>query len=201
MKFKDYINESSLSRLWKHNDEHDCAAMTAFRKARDCGEGERYTKAENRARNKSLLSKLKSMGYGVTSLKGVYPEGGNTEKEESFFIVDLQDKGSLLTDVKKLGTEFDQDSVLFIPKGAVQNKAKAFLIGTNHCPNNWLGYGKTEVFKKSKMGYESPIYTSYVNGRPFIFEEIGMEIKSPGSGMGVWAMEIAAKKDWKELIE
>ena len=86
--------------------------MTAFRKVRDCGEGKRYTKAENMARNRSLLSKLKSMGYGVTSLKGVYPEGGNTEKRKSLFIFVSQDKGSLLTDVKRLGEEFDQNSVL-----------------------------------------------------------------------------------------
>lgn len=201
MKFKDYIYESSLSRLWKHNENHDCAAMTAFRKARNCGDGEEYTKAENKARNKSLLSKLKSKGYGVTSLKGVYPEGGNTEKEESFFIVDLQDRGSLLNDVKKLGNEFEQDSVLFIPKGSIENKANAFLIGTNHCSNNWLGYGKTEYFKKSKIGYDSPIYTSYINNRPFIFEEVGREIKSPGNGMGIWALHKAAEKEWTEFIE
>ncbi len=39
--FSTYLQESSLSRLWKHNEEHDCGAMTAFRKAADCGEGEK----------------------------------------------------------------------------------------------------------------------------------------------------------------
>jgi hypothetical protein len=29
--------ESSLSRLWRHNDIHDCAALTAFRKYHNCG--------------------------------------------------------------------------------------------------------------------------------------------------------------------
>jgi hypothetical protein len=61
----------------------------AFRKSRDCGEGEPYSKKENMARNKSLLSKLKMKGYSVTSLKGYYPEGGKESKEESFFVVDI----------------------------------------------------------------------------------------------------------------
>lgn len=196
-----YLNESSLSRLWRHNEEHDCAAMTAYRKARDCGQGEPYTKAENKARNKSLLAKLKSKGYSVTSLKGKYPEGGTVGKEESFFIVDINDTGKLFDDVKWLGIEFEQDSVLLIPKGAIQNKAKAYLIGTNNCEDNWLKLGQTEVFNKGKLGYESPIYTSYVNGRPFLFEEYNREIGDPGNGMGYWSLQRAALKDWSEFIE
>jgi len=29
--FKSSLNESSLSRVWSHNEKHDCGAMTAFR--------------------------------------------------------------------------------------------------------------------------------------------------------------------------
>lgn len=199
--FKKYMTESSLSRLWRHNLAHDCAALTAFRKSENCGDGEEYTKSDNLARNRSLLAKLKSMGYSVTSLKGKYPEGGNTGKEESFFVVDIKDNGNLLSDVKELGELFEQDSVLFIPKGAIDNKSSAFLIGTNHCKNNWLEYGKTEKFKKSVVGKESSIYTSMVNGRPFIFEEVGETINDPGNGMGWWSLDIVAKKHWSELVE
>ena len=200
MKLKNYLNESSLSRLWRHNEKHDCAAMTAYRKFSDCGNGEPYTKSENKARNKSLLAKLKTKGYSVTSLKGKYPEGGTVGKEESFFIVDIKDNGNLLNDIKSLGEEFEQDSVLFIPKGSIQNKAQAYLIGTNRCEDNWLDYGQTMLFNKGKVGYESPIYTSYVNGRPFIFEEVDREIKDPCNGMGYWAMNVMSKKDWRELV-
>ena len=87
------MKESSLSRLWTHNEKHDCGAMTAFRDAADCGEGEKYTPADNKKRNRSLMSKLKSKGYGLTKLKGTYPEGGKEAKEDSFFVVDLQDNG------------------------------------------------------------------------------------------------------------
>ena len=198
-KFNTYLQESSLSRLWRHNEKHDCGAMTAFRNASDCGEGERYTNADNKQRNKSLLAKLKTKGYGATTLKGRYPEGGKTSTEVSYFIVDLQDGGNLERDMKVLGEEFDQDSVLYVPKGSIQGVDKAYLIGTNRCENNWLGYHKTEVFNRGRMGYDSPIYTSYVNGRPFIFETVGNTIQDPGNGYGWWALNIAAKKPWKEL--
>ena len=198
-KFKTYLQESSLSRLWRHNEKHDCGAMTAFRTAADCGEGEKYTNADNKKRNKSLLAKIKSKGYGATTLKGKYPEGGKEAKEISYFIVDLEDDGNLEKDMKKWGEEFEQDSILYVPKGAIQNKSKAHLIGTNHCKNSFLDYHKTDIFNKGKMGYDSPIYTSYVNGRPFIFEEIGDTILNPGNGMGWWALNISAKKHWSKI--
>jgi hypothetical protein len=193
-----HLNESSLSRLWKHNEEHDCGAMTAFRVAPDCGNGEHYTKKEKRQRNKSLRAKLKSKGYGVTELKGKYPEGGTTVMEESYFIVDLKDTGNLEKDLVTFGKLFEQDSVLFVPKGAIQNKVKAFLIGTNNCPDA-LGMGKKLVFDKGKLGHESKIYTSFVNGRPFIFESVCREIGTPGSGMGWWAVHVLANKPWQEM--
>lgn len=195
----EFLNESSLSRLWRHNESHDCAALTAYRNAPECGSGERYTNKQNRQRNKSLLAKLKSDGYSVTTLQGVYPEGGETKKEMSYFVVDIEDKGNLLKDAQKYGEEFDQDSVLFIPKGAIKGEGdKAFLIGTNKCDNNWLGYGKKELFNKGRMGYDSPIYTSKVNGRPFLFEDVGSEFHN-NTGFGVWAMHLCAKKHWSDI--
>ena len=51
------------------------------------------------------------------------------------------------------------------------------------------------------MAYSSPVYTSYVNGRPFIFEEVGETINNPGNGYGWWSLHNAAKKNWTELTE
>jgi len=203
MKLKEYLNESSLSRVWKHNDNHDCGAMTAFRKVGDCGDGNEYTRKENNARNKSLLAKLKTKGYGIIKLKGKYPEGGVTRNEDLFFIVDLKDNENLLKDMKKFGEQFEQDSILFISKGSVGKKNNAFLIGTNHCKNNEIKFGQKISFEKGmKFGYESPIYTSFVNGRPFIAESMDSEITGvPGNGMGWWALELVARKNWTELIE
>ena len=193
------LNESSLSRVYRHNLLHDCGALTAWRKAEKCGTGRLYTHAENVQRNRSLLAKLKARGYGVTTLHGRYPEGGRITTEESYFVVDLDDTGTLETELRALGVQFDQDSVLIIPKGAVGGQAKAFLLGTNRCPGNWIGFGTKEFFNQGKFGYGSKIYTSYVNGRPFIFEEVGDEVPSPGSGFGWWSLHLAASKHWTEL--
>lgn len=193
------INESSLSRLYRHNVDHDCGALTAFRKAAACGSGVPYSKDDNRKRNRSLLAKLQSLGYNVTAIKGKYPEGGVTKMEESYFVVDAQDKGTLESDLRRLGELFDQDSVLFVPKGAINNTAKAYLIGTNHCHNNWIGYGQKNHFDVGHLGHESPIYTSYLNGRPFIFEDAGQEYPLPGNGYGWWALHLAAARDWSQM--
>ncbi len=62
-----------------------------------------------------------------------------------------------------------------------------------------MGYGKKEVFAKGKMGYDSPIYTSFVNGRPFIFQEAGEDHLNPGNGMGWWALNLVSEKHWKDI--
>ena len=49
----EFLNESSLSRLWRHNESHDAAAFTAYRNAPDCGSGDRYTNKQNAQRNKT----------------------------------------------------------------------------------------------------------------------------------------------------
>ena len=54
------INESSLSRIWSHNEKHDCGAMTAFRNAADCGEGEKYTNKINSKFSNSFINYFKS---------------------------------------------------------------------------------------------------------------------------------------------
>lgn len=191
------LEESSLSRIWKHNIEHDCGAITAFRKFTDCdgSKGVVLSKDDNLKRNKLLTAKLLSKGYGITRLLGKYPEGGSVGKEISYFVVDIENKGSLLKDLRSLGEEFMQDSILFVPKGAINNEGnKAFLTGTNHCENNFLSYGEKSLFNKGKLGFESPIYTSFVNGKPFLFESVEKEVKLPSSGMGIWAMKKIAEQ-------
>lgn len=196
---KNIINESSLSRLWSHNEKYDCAALTAFRRGADCGEGEKYNHKDNQKRNKSLKAKLMSKDYDITSLKGKYPEGGRTGMETSFFVVNSKEDSNFFKVIANFGEHFDQDSVLLIPKGAINNTAKAYLYGTNHCENNDLGYHKKHTFERGKLGRTSPIYTSYVGKRPFIFEEVGKVCTPPASGMGLWMMHIVSEMGWEDL--
>jgi len=182
------IKENSLSRIWSHNEKYDCGVITSFRKYTNCGyleNGEpcdkkqppiEITKKENDKRNQALKADLIKNGFkGAIKLVGVYPEGGSTTKEISYFVVDNDDTGDLKKILTSLGEKYEQDSVLFIPKGSISNKDNAYLIGTNNCPNNGIKKGQKMVFNKGKIGYESPFYTSYVNGRPIIFEVNSIE--------------------------
>jgi hypothetical protein len=193
------LNESNLSRLYRHNLTHDCGALTAFRASADCGAGATYTHDDNRKRNRSLLAKLQQRGFSVTSLKGRYPEGGVMRTEESYFVADVRDRGTLEQDLRQLGELFEQDSILFIPKGAIAGDAHARLIGTNHCPNNWIPHGQSHTFNVGHLGHESPIYTSFVHGRPFLFEDVGETYALPGTGFGWWGVSIHASRHWTEF--
>lgn len=167
-------NESSLSRVWRQTQEHDSGTISAYRSARDCGDGEKYTKSEKDRRNNILSAKLKSMGYGITKIKGTYIEnyGSDNEipvKEESFLVVDLSDKGTLKADLMKLGEMFEQDFITYNKKSG-----EYYLISTNRCPNGYPGFGKIGVEDRlgSSMFGEKGKFYSRVNGRPFIFESI-----------------------------
>jgi hypothetical protein len=169
--------ESSLSRVWKHTQEHDSGTISAFRSAKDCNQGEPFSKKENKDRNAKLKAKLLSKGYGVTPIKGTYIEnyGSKNEKEvkeDSFLVVDLKDTGKLEQDLRKLGEEFEQDSITFQEKGG-----EYYLIGTNKCPEGYPGYGKKEKLGKPMFG-KSGEFHSKINGRPFVFESLNENLKS-----------------------
>lgn len=193
------LHESSLSRVWQHMQEHDAGTITAFRYARDCGEGEKYTKFENLQRNKSLKAKLESKGYGVTVVKGSYIENYGSQNaievgEQVFLVVDIRDSGKLEKDLRTLGEEFEQDSILFVPKGGKGGE----LIGTNHCPNGYPGYNKRLKLNKTIFGEDGEFFTR-VNGRPFTLKE-EFEISTPLQGFfGKWAAKVLAEQHWSEL--
>lgn len=200
MDFKDMLNESGLARIWEHMEKHDVGIVTASRYARECSLGQPYTKKENQQRNKSLLSKLKNKRYGVTSAKGSFIENEKSKNpievgEKVFFVVDQQDTGGLLKDLKKLGEEFEQDSILYIPKA----KAKAELHGTNHCKTNELKYGEVSVFEKRTLGTKGKFFTR-VKGRPFVFESESVEDHIlPEGFFGRMGCDVIAKKHWSEI--
>tara|TARA_Y100000004_G_scaffold70980_1_gene79804 strand:- start:42 stop:677 length:636 start_codon:yes stop_codon:yes gene_type:complete len=165
------LNESGLSRVYRHTREHDYGLITAFRYAPDCGEGTPYTKRENMQRNTSLLAKLRAEGYSVTKIKGSYIENYGDKSlerevgENSFLVIDINDKGNLKKTLMKLGEEFEQDSIIFGLKGS-----RADLIGTNKCPKGYPGYHKIDPQGGALFG-KTGEFMSRVKGRPFIFGE------------------------------
>lgn len=202
-KLTNILKESGLSRLWKHMEMHDTGIISAFRYARNCGIGLEYTKNENLKRNASLLSKLFVKNYNVVPVKGSYIENYNTDSakeisENSFFVVDIKDNGNLLSDLKFFGEEFEQDSILFIPKGGLN----ATLYGTNKCTNSYPGYNKTKFYNKRFLGNEGEFFAR-VSGRPFKYSYVELkelvEYSFPRGFFGKWPCSTVAKMKWEDI--
>lgn len=192
--------ESGLSRIHKAIKKHDYGIITAYRYAPECGTGEPYTYDQNQKRNSHLLAKLRARGYGVTAIKGSYIENYDSTNarevgENSFFVVDIQDSGSLRDDLLKLGEEFEQDSIIFGSAGETGS-----LIGTNNCPTGYPGY-HNEVPQGGAVFGKTGEFMSRVKGRPFVFSESQELVeygvaKYPSELRGPVAM---SKKHWSDL--
>lgn len=196
LQYKDWLVESSLSRIHSKIEKHSAGAITAYR-------GE-FTKKENQERNKKLLSYLTSSGYSVTSVKGSYIENhGSSDQREvgehSYFVVnhkvDGDDGGKLEADLIKLGRLFDQDSIL-----SVRNKGEASLIGTSRRDNAYPSYGQRIKVGKGKFGGAVGAFFSRINGRKFTFESLS-EVPEPSTINGIRAREILFNEVVKELTE
>lgn len=141
------INESSMSRIWKHISNSDAAIITAFRGSNvncvhDTEKGKVFSKDENMDRNKQLGATLLKLKYSITSLDGIYIEGYGTdsakkENENSFLVINRKNDKDFTNNIQKLGELYCQDSVLIIKDGG----DNAYLLGTNH---SYPGLGKEE---------------------------------------------------------
>ena len=91
------INESSLSRIYSHIKNHDCAIISAFRSQMvnclNTPKSERVMSLkDNKERSRGLKSALLLLGYSVTSVKGSYIENYLQDNavevvEDSYFVV------------------------------------------------------------------------------------------------------------------
>jgi hypothetical protein len=177
------LKESGLSRVLQHIEAHDCAILTAFRNdpkdMSKCAKGsvddndqEGNTRALNKKRNRDLKAMLLGFDYGVTAVDGSYIENFKQPdqievKEDSLFVVNLNDDPDFVRNVQEMAEKFCQDSVIIIPQGG---KA-AYLYGTNE--SDFPGYGEKVKVGDLKMGKESEFMTR-VGKRPFTFGE-GLE--------------------------
>lgn len=172
------LNESGLSRIYKHIQEHDCVVITSFRDDTEdntnCTDKAIIGK-DNKERNRDLKATLLGLGYGVTSVDGSYIENYNTEaakevKEDSFFCVNLKDDPGFLENMANLGEKFCQDSILVFPRGG----KGAYLLGTNN--SDFPGYGKKESLGDFAGGEEAE-FMSRIGGRPFTTKE-GLQLET-----------------------
>ena len=135
---KKLLSESSLTRILKWNKEHDCAMLTAFRQYDK--DGNPISINDNNRRNLLLGKALRYRGYGITSVLGTYEEqmsGMRPMKENSWFVVNLNDDDRFVDDITNFGIANGQDSVLIIPKNGFFDVKTTYLYGTNdNCMSN-----------------------------------------------------------------
>lgn len=111
--FKEYIVESSLSRIMQHIEkDSNFGVMSPFR-----GDN---TDKQNEDSYKELASLVRKMGYGYIALKGGYQEENGFINEKSLFILNISKKEMI-----DLGKKYDQHSVIVKDKGSFE------MIGTN----------------------------------------------------------------------
>jgi hypothetical protein len=181
--------------LKEWNEKFDCGLITSYRKYNNCGFKENIPceidefgmiikekpriltneEIKNSKRNRSLLIELLRNKYSLLSatLKS------ENEKIKAVFVVDVNKKGMLKQNLAKLGVKYKQDSILFLPKRALNLKfdSNAYLIGTNKCCNNPLKFGEVKVIDEIYM---------IINGKKFILEDVDekpdfLEVFSSGS--------------------
>lgn len=202
---KESLNESGLTKIWQYMENYDTGIITGYRWGESCGGCRKYTREENRKRNKLLLSKLFNMGYTVVGINGNYKENWkskdpeNPERvvgEKSFFVVDTKKKGELLKDLIRLGIEFEQDSIMFIPIGG----QSAEMHGTNKCSNAFPGWKIKSVLPDRMIGQDGDFFSS-VKNRPWRFYNKIEEIAEPRGFFGKLGMSVFSKKTVNEIME
>lgn len=184
LKTQEQINESGLSRVWSHTENHDCGMISACR-------GDK-SEEQNNENSMKLKAKMLTLGYGVTKIDDNYIEDYNTDnakkvKELSWFVVDIDDKGTLKQDLIKLGRIYQQDSIAFGAKASYW-----VLVGTNN--SDFPGFNKEVKLSNKKFGKAGEFFSS-VKGRPFMFESIidddDFEFKTfkKANNMGKWYLK------------
>ena len=207
--FMDILTESELSRFLTYDNEHDLAFISAYRTSRDYVGGKRYTKRENLQRSSNLLAKLVTKGYGLASVLGQFRGGGQDSSERTFFVVNFPDDERFIQNIISYGEYFEQDTVLIIPKGALQGggKSRAYYVRTNECENNFLRLLniKKKFFGRTLINREIKAFFTRAggSGRNFSFDplediKVVTEHRNTGSIMSRGMIAQQAMKDWEE---
>ena len=157
--FKEFLDESSLSRIKSKSDKGGIAMMSASR-------GDKSAK-ENRARAKQLDKDIRGRGLGgATKVTGSYMEKGDDGKErkvkERSHVVSSGKMGKrkFKKEVKKLGKKYGQDSVL------TQTKKTGTLSATR---KGGLGKSKNIKLGKFKPQGKNPEGQSQIKGKTFTY--------------------------------
>ena len=157
--FKEFMQESSLSRIKSKSDKGGMAALSASRAGKSA--------KENRARAKQLDKDISGRGLGgATKVTGSYVEKGDDGKERK-----VKERSHVVTSgkmgkrkfkktVKALGKKYGQDSVL------TQTKKTATLSATR---KGGLGKSKGINVGRFKPQGKNPEGQSQIKGKTFAY--------------------------------
>ena len=167
--FKEFLDESSLSRIKSKSDKGGMAVISGSRADKSA--------KENRARAKQLDKDIKGKGLpGATKVIGSYVEKGDDGKEkrvkERSHVVSSGKKGkrAFKKAVKSLGKKYGQDSVLTQTKktGTLSATRKGGL-GTKPKNKRPLGSTKRVGLGKFKPQGKNPEGQSQIKGKTFTY--------------------------------
>ena len=157
--FKEFMQESSLSRIKSKSDKGGMAILSGSR-------GDK-SKKENKARAKQLDKDIRGKGLpGATKVTGSYVEkdksGKETKVKERSHVVTSGKMGKrkFKKAVKSLGKKYGQDSVL------TQTKKTGRLQATR---KGGLGKAKGIGVGKFKAGGKNPEGQSQIKGKTFTY--------------------------------
>ena len=159
--FKQFLDESSLSRIKSKSDKGGMAVLSGSR-------GDK-SKKENKARAKQLDRDIKGKGLpGATKVTGRWTENPGTKDEkkvkERSHVVTAGTKGKrkFKKAVKALGKKYGQDAVL------TQTKKTGTLSATR---KGGLGKDKRVGVGKMRPGRSSPEGDTKIKGKTFTYEK------------------------------
>ena len=157
--FKEFMQESSLSRIKSNSDKGGIATLSGSRADKSA--------KENRARAKQLDRDIRGRGLGgATKVTGSYVEKGDDGKEKK-----VKERSHVVTSgkmgkrkfkktVKALGKKYGQDSVL------TQTKKTGTLSATR---KGGLGKSKNVKLGKFKPQGKNPEGQSQIKGKTFTY--------------------------------
>mgnify|MGYP003628864319 FL=1 len=212
--WNNFLNESSISRTYEHIINHDTAFITAFRDnpgdPTKCRKPTKLKKTQvpaakqrsmiqsNKERNMFLKAALLERGYGVTDVDGTYVEDFGTKaakevKEDSFFVVNLNDDLSFKSFLNGLSEHFCQDSFLYVNRGG----ESSMLIGTNN--SEFPGFGNEAPMGSFLGGKEGEFMTRVGKSkRPIKFAE-GLDTKKKSQNNTKFLISKFSKELLKEI--
>ena len=212
--WNNFLNESSISRTYEHIIDHDTAFITAFRDnpgdPTKCRKPSKLKKTQvpaakqrsmiqpNKERNMFLKAALLERGYGVTDVDGTYVEDFGTKaakevKEDSFFVVNLNDDPSFKGFLNGLSEHFCQDSFLYVNRGG----ESSVLIGTNN--SEFPGFGNEAPMGSFLGGKEGEFMTRVGKSkRPIKFAE-GLDTKKKSQNNTKFLISKFSKELLKEI--